>query len=75
MPMTVPAANVNIAPMVRKCVTLAVRVHGVRRFRTRLWLARQWCKLGAWLIGCQFRIGSERAEVGVIGKSDCEEST
>lgn len=75
MRMNMPTANVNVAPIVKKCVTLAVRVHGVRRFQARLWLARQWCRLGAWMIGCQFRIGSERSEVGVIGKPDCEEST
>jgi hypothetical protein len=75
MPMTMPTANVNIAPIVQKCVTLSVRVHGVRRFEYRMRLARYWCKLGAWLIGCQFCIDSGRAKVGVIGKPECEEST
>lgn len=75
MPMTMPTANVNIAPIVQKCVTLEVRVHGVRRFECRMRLARYWCCIGAWLIGCQFRIDSGRAEVGVIGSPEPKDAT
>jgi len=58
MPHSIREVSRSVAPSMRQ-FTLSVRLRGLRWFRYRAWLATQWCRLGAWIIGCRFIFDSK----------------
>ena len=44
--------NVPIKEAMRKHATLTVNITGMRRYRVRLWIAGQLCRLAAWIACC-----------------------
>lgn len=51
----------NSIPISRvvETMTLNIKIHGIKRFRVRLWLAAKCFRLGARLIGCKVNMEIE----------------
>lgn len=46
--------NMKMSRVMRE-VRLTVHLSGMQGFRCRMWLATQWFRLGAFIMGCQIR--------------------
>ena len=48
-------ANLNAQDLAKK-LTVKVRVHGMRRFNTRIWLGMKFVRFGVWITGLGFEV-------------------